>query len=175
MDKQRLNSRCSTAPRDEAGQNLLEFALLSVLLLFIVLAIFGFSMIFGAHLSLNLATNTAARYAAVEDWGLLDCSGNYDLGIYDEIVGSLIFLNPSNIEEIKIYQMDPLDGSMTEFYNTLNGAGGRVYENYGCALRTRGTYLGVRVTYTQPVIVPFLSAIMGEETEIIKAATFRIQ
>jgi uncharacterized protein (UPF0333 family) len=158
----------------QGGQNLVEFALLSLILVTIILGIIGFSLIFSAHLSLNLAVNTAGRAAAVEDWSLADPAANYDLVIYNELVGSLIILAPQSIQSITIYRPNA-DGTISGMKNILNAAGNRTYENYPPSSRSRDTYIGIQVTYLQPVIVPIISEITGPEMLITKSATFRIE
>lgn len=155
------------------GQALLEFALISIVLFMILLGIIGFSLIFGANLSLNLAVNTAGRAAAVYDWTLAPPTG-YDQVIYDELLGSLIILAPQRIQSIVIYRPNP-DGTMSSAKNVLNAAGNLVSENYPCDMRSRDTFIGIQVTYVQPVVVPFVSAITGPEMLLVKSATFRIE
>ena len=152
----------------------MEFALISVILIMIILGVIGFSLIFSAHLSLNLAVNTAGRAAAVEDWSLADPAANYDSVIYNELVGSLIILNPQSIQSITIYRPSA-DGTISSLKNTLDAAGNRTSENYPPSSRSRDTYIGIQVTYIEPVIVPFVSAVTGPEMLITKSATFRIE
>ena len=158
----------------QEGQSLVEFALICIVLFMILLGIIGFSLIFAANLSLNLAVNTAGRASAVEDWSLADPNGNYDLGIYNELLGSLIILDPARIQSITIYRPNA-DGSMSNMKNILNAAGTRTYENYPPASRSRDTFIGIEVTYIEPVIVPFVSAVTGPELSLTKSATFRIE
>ena len=158
----------------QEGQSLIEFALISVVLIMIVLGIIGFSLIFSANLSLNLAVNTAGRAAAVEDWSLADPATNYDLVIYNELVGSLIILAPQRIQSITIYRPNA-DGTIGSMKNTLDAAGNRTSENYPPSNRSRDTFIGVQVTYVEPVIVPFVSAVTGPELLLTKSATFRIE
>jgi len=157
----------------QEGQNLLEFALLSVVLFMILLGIMGFSLIFAAHLSLNLAVNTAGRAAAVEDWTLAPETG-YDQIIYDELVGSLIILDPQSIQSIIIYRPNA-DGTIGSMKNVLDGSGNLLSEGYDKDERSRDTFIGVQVTYLQAVIVPFVSEVTGTQMQITKSATFRIE
>ena len=163
----------AVAHRQE-GQSLVEFSLICLILFMILLGIIGFSLIFSAHLSLNLAVNTAGRAAAVQDWSFAPETG-YDQIIYDELVGSLIILTPQNIQSIIIYRPNA-DGSISNIRNTLNAAGNLVgTAAYPRDMRTQDTFIGVQVTYSQPVIVPFVSQITGPEMLITKSATFRIE
>jgi Flp pilus assembly protein TadG len=160
----------------QEGQNLVEFALLSVILFMILLGIIGFSLIFSAYLSLNLAVNTAGRAAAVEDWMLhKDTDTDYDQGIYNELIGSLIILEPQKIQSIIIYQPNA-DGTIGSVKNVLNGAGNWTSTPaYPPSKRSRDTDIGIQVTYLQSVIVPFVSEITGPEMSITKSTTFRIE
>ncbi len=160
----------------QEGQALIEFALISIVLFMILLGIIGFSLIFSAYLSLNLAVNTAGRAAAVEDWTMYkDTDTDYDQGIYNELIGSLIILDPQKIESIIIYRPNA-DGTIGSVKNTLDGAGNWTSTpNYPPSQRSRDTDIGIQVTYLQPVIVPFVAEITGPELSITRLATFRIE
>jgi hypothetical protein len=162
------------AKNRQEGQNLLEFSLIFFILIIIVLGIIGFGLIFNAHLNLNMAVNSAARSGSVIDYSLFDPNESYDQPIYDELVGNLVLLSAENVVDITIYRPEA-DGSIGSMKNVLDGDGNLVSENYTNASRVMDTEIGVQVRYTQPVIVPIVSLITGQQMQIIKRASFRLE
>jgi hypothetical protein len=162
--------------KDQSGQGLLEFSLIFLILMMIIMGIIGFGLIFNAHLTLNLAVNAAARTAAVQPYkdGTVPIDNPYDAPIYNEIVDTLILLSTDNIESIIIYEPEE-DGSIGDLYNELDGNGNYLHTAYMNSDRDRGNLIGIQITYYQPVIVPLVNVITGEEVEIVKMAVSRIE
>jgi hypothetical protein len=161
---------------DQSGQGLLEFALIFLILMMIIMGIIGFGLIFNAHLTLNLAVNAAARTAAVQPYkdGTIPLDDPYDEPIYNEIVDTLMLLTADNIESIIIFEPEA-DGSIGSTYNALDGNGNYTHTSYFNDDRDRDNIIGIQITYNQPVIVPLINAITGEEVEIVKMAVSRIE
>jgi hypothetical protein len=172
--KMRANTSMKRFKRDQSGQGLLEFALIFLILMMIIMGIIGFGLIFNAHLTLNLAVNAAARSAAVLDYASQNPDESYDEPIYTEIIDTLILLSADNIETIIIFEPED-DGSIGSTYNALDGDFNYLHQNYFNHDRVQDNMIGVQVTYHQPVIVPFVSIITGEEVEIVKMAVSRIE
>ncbi len=142
----------------------------------LLMGIFGFALIFNAHLNLNLAVNAAARTASAIDFSRYPGEQSYDQPIYDELVGSFVLLSKQNIVDITIYR--PLaDGSVDPtMKNVLDKNGNLIGQaTYPNSLRTMDTQIAVQVRYNQPVIVPLISAITGEQVQIVKRAAFRLE
>jgi hypothetical protein len=162
---------------EQKGQGLLEFALIFLILMMIIMGIIGFGLIFNAQLTMNLAVNAAAREAAVQPYtdGTVSIPDPYDQPIYQAFIDSLMLLTKDNIQEIIIYEPQE-DGSIGTKKNILNKNGNLVGGgNYLNEDRMRDSWIGVQVRYIQPVIVPIVSAITGEDVEIVKATIIRIE
>ncbi len=84
--------------RDDTGQNIVEFALLLPVLMYILLGIIQFGFIFAAYLTLNNAVREAARWGSIYVYnnGLSGAAANDAVrndGIIDRIIASRGVLN----------------------------------------------------------------------------------
>lgn len=159
----------------QGGQSLVETAIVFGLLTVVIMGIFGFGLIFHAHITLALATNAAIRAGCVIDYTDQDLPDPFDAPIYGALVDNMIMLGPEHIHAIVIFDAtDPLgaDGSRRDI---LDANGNVVSSNYPNALRVMGGAIGVQVQYDQPVIVPIVNTITGDEMRIIKQAALRLE
>jgi len=164
--------------KDQEGQGLLEFTMIFLILMLVMFGIIGFSLIFNAHLNLNLAVNAAARVGAVIEYTDPIYPEYYDEPMYDELVGSLVLLDQDNIVDITIFDGDEAGGAVGTHRDILDGDGNHISNNFPRSLRTRESgdaAIGVQVRYNQPIIVPLLSAITGEEILIVRSAVVRLE
>ncbi|MBN1813220.1 MAG: pilus assembly protein [Anaerolineae bacterium] len=161
--------------QDQSGQSLLETAIVFSLLMLVVMGILGFGLIFHAHITLSLATNAAVRAGCVVDYSNPDLPDPFDDAIYEALVDAMTMVSPEYIEAVIIYDAtDPLgpNGSRRDI---LDAAGNVVSSNYANSLRVMGGAIGVQVRYNQPVIVPFVSAVTGDQITIVKRAVLRLE
>ena len=159
--------RLGALARDEDGQNLVEFALLLPVLLYILMGIIQFGFIFAAYLTLNNAVREAARWGSIYVYDSTITKTANDTarnnGMVDHIVGSRGVLNiPSrgtNGTNIN------LSGGGTLTSADCPTAGGSTY--------SAGSYYGasaanadVGICYTLPTGVSESDARRGEYIDI---------
>lgn len=171
---------------DEGGQNLVEFALLLPVLMYILMGILQFGLIFAAYITINNASREGARWGSLYVYTTASCSGTCKAsndtdrqdGVLDRIVQGRGILNI------------PASGSNSNFDTGSSWATGTVATD--CAIQTptpssavkrgdvticytlpsgvsdsdsrRGQYMEVTAWYHQNVFVPLLDLFLPDDT-----------
>ncbi len=112
-------------PGARQGQSLTEFALVIPLFLILIMAIFGFGLIFQNKVALDNAVRDGARYASTQPDQLSDLSSAPENTVQGHIqnAGSISPIpNDDSHISIKYYVVDPVSGSLTQcgYYTTVN-------------------------------------------------------
>ncbi len=146
---------------------MVEFAILLPMIVLMVMGLMMFGIIFGIQITLTEAAAAGARQAVVEEYCKLSGTGHHNTEIYQAVVKALGWLGKENIQAITIYEttadggigsyQDVLDkdGNQGSPYNFTNGRRCTLVQTFG--------YIGVRVTYRQPVFLPMINLITGDE------------
>lgn len=171
--------------RDDDGQNLVEFALLLPVLMYILMGILQFGLIFASYITINNAVREGARWGSVYVYSTASCSGtckdsndaDRQDGVLDRIVQARGVLNI------------PTSGSTSNFDTGSSWAAGTVSAD--CFIQTptpssavkrgdvtvcytvpsgvtdndprRGEYMEVMAYYHQPVFVPLLDVFLPDD------------
>jgi Flp pilus assembly protein TadG len=147
--------------KPDRGQAMVEFALVSTLLIVFVLGIIDFSYLFAGRLVAYEATRNAARYAATHPvaWS------NANPAPVNSIEGHLVVTSaPAKITNddahVKIYYYIPGAGTLTKCgqYTALTGlfTASGTYTQATCVIP--GTFIQITSTYTYTFITPMLKA-----------------
>ena len=159
--------------RRAGGQTLVEFALVSMLLLVIVLGIFDFSYLFAGRIEVYQAGRVAARFAATHP-SAWTASANPDR---TTIEGNLILTAvpaklPNDDAHLTISYWLPGAGAAVECGAWSASSGSFVpqsgYSQSTCVLP--GTLIKVHATYVYTFITPMLKASFGSETVTVDAS-----
>lgn len=149
------------------GQSMVEFAILLPMIVLMVMGLMMFGIIFGIQITLTEAAAAGARQAVVEEYCKLSGSGHHNTEIYQAIVKAMGWLGKENIQSITIYEATD-DGGIGDYQDVLDKDGnqGSPYNftnSRRCQLVQTFGYIGVRVRYRQPVFLPMISLITGDE------------
>ncbi len=149
------------------GQSMVEFAILLPMIILLVMGLMMFGIIFGIQITLTEAAAAGARQAVVEEYCKLSGSGHHNTEIYQAVIKAMGWLGKENIQSIAVYEAQA-DGSVGSYQDVLNkdGTQGSPYNftnSRRCTLVSTYGYIGVRVTYRQPVFLPMINLITGDE------------
>jgi hypothetical protein len=175
--------------RAEDGQNIVEFALLLPVLLYILMGIIQFGFIFAAYLTLNNAAREGARWGSIYiyDNGITEAQNDRarNDGIVDRIVQSRGILsmaargsstanfNTSNLGSLAgascPEQVPPPEADLGFWYGAPGGANPDVTICYTVPSGVtrnqprRGMYLDVQTWYHQQVFIPLLDQFLPND------------
>jgi Flp pilus assembly protein TadG len=159
--------------RHQAGQSLVEFALVSMLMLVVVLGIMDFSYLFTGRAAAYQATRVAARFAATHPTAWTS-SANPDR---TSIEGNLILAAiparvPNDDTHLTISYLVPGAGSPTLCGSWSAGAGAFQpqpgYTQATCVVP--GSLIRIQATYVYRFITPLLSASFNNVTITTQAS-----
>lgn len=145
-------------PADDAGQALLEFALLLPLLLILVIGIVEFARLWMQYQVVTDAAREAARMAVIKDIDLNDAAARAARieAIYDRIT-----------ESLAVAGVDVSGASMdADHCSALPGGSASHVEIYGCnwvALRGNPASVSIRAPYRFQFLAPFIGWTTGND------------
>jgi len=160
--------------KEARGQTMVEFALLLPLIILIVMGIFAFALIFNSQITVTNAAAAAARTGSVVDYSSYNVNGHENAAIYNAVVTNMSWLGMDRVESITIYQ-PASDGSISSRKDVLDKDGNLVSGNFTNAYRLSNTGLGVEIVYNEPVWIPIINLITGDEIEIRVRESRRIE
>lgn len=151
--------------REDGGQNIVEFALLLPLLMYILMGIIQFGFIFAAYLTLNNAIREGARWGSIYIYDNSQTLAQNDAARNNGIVGRIIASRG-------ILSMAPLGSASPNFDTT----GGGSLLPASCPAQTPAPFLGfyygaavnpdVTVCYSLPAGVTDNNARRGEYLDV---------
>ncbi len=136
--------RSATPRRQEKGAAVVEFAIVTPLLLMVVFGIIAFGMLFAQNLSLNNAARQAARSGVIK--------GTTCAQINSLAKDSAATINmPSSAVQVKVFRgaAEPANWNATS--NLCTTANNTMQP---CTGQPKGTNLYVRLTYDSELIIP---------------------
>lgn len=146
--------------RASSGQALVEFALVSVILITLILGVIDFSWLFTIRTQSHQATIAAARYAAVnpEAWSSSPTPpANTIEGRLVAGITTLVLPNDDSHISITYWVPDGSTGTQCGHYSASLGA---FNSDHGYALTaclSPGNIVQIQATYTYRYITPFLA------------------
>jgi len=157
------------------GQSMVEFAIILPVIVLIAMGIFAFALIFNAQITVANATAAAARAGSVVDYSSYHIASHENQAIYDAIVVNMSWLGMDRIHSITVYQ--PTDtGEVSSRKDELDPANGNLLSgNYTNAYRLTNSSLGVQIVYKEPVWLPIINLITGDEIEFRVRESRRIE
>jgi hypothetical protein len=156
---------------------MVEFALILPVIILIVMGIFAFALIFNAQITVANATAAAARAGSTVDYASLTPSDHENQPIYDAIVTNMSWLGMDRVDSITIYQPEEGNpGAISDRKDIINPLNGNLISgNFTNVYRQTNTGLGVEIVYREPVWLPIINLITGDEIEIRVRESRRIE
>jgi Flp pilus assembly protein TadG len=152
---------------------MVEFALVSILMLTVVLGIIDFSFLFGSRAAAYQATRVAARYAATHPTAWTNSANPDRTSIEGNLVLAAIPAKiPNDDSHITISYLVPGSGSAT-LCGSWSAASNAFQPQTGYTQATcvvSGNLIQVKSTYAYKFITPFLSATFSNVTITTQAA-----
>jgi Flp pilus assembly protein TadG len=147
--------------RRREGQSLVEFALVSMLMITVVLGIFDFSYLFAGRAAAYQATRVAARFAATHPTAWTSSASPDRTSIEGNLVLTAVPARvPNDDAHLTISYWVPGAGSPTQC-GSWSAAAGAFQPQPGYTQATcvvPSTLIRVQATYVYTFITPFLSA-----------------
>lgn len=167
----------NTFGKRSRGQSLVEFALILPVIILIVMGIFAFALIFNARVTVTNAAGAAARVGSTLEYSSLPPTDHENQPVYDAIVTNMSWLGMDRVSSITIYQPDEdnpgVISDRKDLINPLNG--NLISGNFTNNLRLSNTGLGVEIVYREPVWLPIINLITGDEMVIRVRESRRIE
>jgi Flp pilus assembly protein TadG len=163
---------CRAPRRKQAGQALVEFAIVSTILLLLVAGAIDFGNLYSQRLELDNAARVGVRYAADNPKQWTNTASPADNTIEGQIIyagGTLEIPNDDAHISIKYYTYDKT--TQTKTYCGYYSVASNSYQTVGGVPQSScvipGSLIGVTVLYDYTVLTPVLQGIFG--------ATVRVQ
>jgi len=156
--------------QDEQAQNMLEFALLLPILLFLVMGIIDFGFIFSSRIAISNAARTGVRYATTHPAWWSNTNPPLANTIQAAIMGSGSISSVSNDDShIKIEYLTSSDSLCGHYSSESGGYVVDVGKESTCVIPNN--HIRVTVTTNYQPITPILRQLVGDSMSVTSSAT----
>ncbi|MDQ2745587.1 MAG: pilus assembly protein [Chloroflexota bacterium] len=155
--------------RDEQAQNMLEFALLLPILLFLVMGIIDFGFIFSSRIAIANAARTGVRYATTHPTSWSNAPSPLANTIQGAIMGSGSVSSVSNDDSHITIEYSTSSGSRCGHYSESSGYVADAGTQSTCVIPNN--LIRVTVTTIYRPITPILRQLVGDSMSVTSSAT----